>query len=129
MIKALFAAMEGEKQGDMEAMLNFCLGIDKMNKLTLESLQAKGRWFLAGADDTYLLGSPDVVFPEVKLHEECLKSIQLELTYPKTKWYIDATHYNDAFHQAWQAAGIVEGTIKNEKGEMQYCVEAYRVPV
>ncbi len=34
--------MEGEKQGDMEAMLNFCLGINKSNKLTLESIRQKG---------------------------------------------------------------------------------------
>ena len=51
MTGALFAAMEGEKQGDMEAMLNFCVGIamlnfcvgiNKVNKLTLESTRQKG---------------------------------------------------------------------------------------
>ncbi len=55
MTKARFAAMESEKQGDMEAMLNFCLGINKSNKLTLESIRQKGGWLLAGADDTYIL--------------------------------------------------------------------------
>ena len=85
MARALFAAIEGEKQGDAEAMQNFCLGIIRINKLTLASLQEKGGWLLAGANDTYLLGPPDIVFPEVKHHEERLQTIGLELSYPKNK--------------------------------------------
>jgi len=87
MTGALFAAMEGEKQGDMEAMLNFCVGINKVNKLTLESIRQKGGWLLAGADDTYILGPPDVTFPEFKLREERLKLIGLELSLPKMKCF------------------------------------------
>ena len=63
MVKAKFTATEGEKQGDMESMLNFCIGIDRTNKVTLESLRHKGGWLLAGANDTYILGPPEIAFP------------------------------------------------------------------
>ena len=42
MVKVLFRSEEGEKQGDMESMANFCLGINKVNKITLASLKEKG---------------------------------------------------------------------------------------
>ena len=65
MVKAPFRREEGEKQGDMESMANFCLGINKVNKMTLASLKEKGGWLLASANDTYILGPPSVAFPEV----------------------------------------------------------------
>ena len=70
---------EGVKQGDMEAMPNFCIGINQTNKSTHDSLQEKGGVILSGADDTYILGPPQIAFPEVKLHEERLASIGLKL--------------------------------------------------
>ena len=70
---------EGVKQGDMKAMPNFCIGINQANKSTHDSLQEKGGVILSGADDTYILGPPQIVFPEVKLHEERLASISLKL--------------------------------------------------
>jgi len=100
MIKALFAVVEGEKQGDMEAMLNFCLGINKANKLTLESIRQKSGCLLAGADDKYILGPPVVAFLEVILHEERLKLIGLELSYPNMKCFIAEEHRNETYHQA-----------------------------
>ena len=100
MVRALFAAIEGENQGDTEAMQNFCLGINKINKITLESLGAKGGWLLTGADDTYLLGPPKIAFPKVKLHEERLQTIELELSYPKMKCYIAEEYCSDAYHHA-----------------------------
>ena len=45
---ANFTAEEGEKQGDMESIPNFCIKIDAANKLILSSLKAKGGWLLAG---------------------------------------------------------------------------------
>jgi len=129
MTKARFAAMEGEKQGDMEAMLNFCLGINKSNKLTLESIRQKGGWLLTGADDTYILGPPDVPFKEVKLHEERLKLIGLELNYSKMKCFINEEHRNETYHQAKEATGIAEGNVEDENGEAFYGVKAYGVPI
>ena len=129
MTKARFAAMEDEKQGDMEAMLNFCLGINRSNKLTLESIRQKSGWLLAGADDIYILGPPDVPFKEVKLHEERLKLIGLEPNYSKMKCFIDEEHRNKTYHQAREATGIAEGTVENENGETFYGVKAYGVPI
>ena len=67
----------------MEAMPNFCIGINQANKSTHDSLQEKGGVILSGADDTYILGPPQIAFPEVKLHEERLASIGLKLNYSK----------------------------------------------
>ncbi len=75
---AIYKMDEGVKQGDMEAMPNFC-GINQANKSTHDSLQEKGGIILSGADDTYILGPPEIAFPEVKRHEERLASIGLKL--------------------------------------------------
>jgi len=90
----------------------------KMNKLTLESIRQKGGWFLAGADDTYIFSPPDVAFREVKLHEERLKLIGLELSYLKMKCFIAEDHRNKTYHQARETTGIAEGTIEDENGEL-----------
>jgi len=100
-----------------------------MNKLTLEPIRQKGGWFLAGADDTYILGPPDVAFLEVKLHEERLKLIGLELSYPKMKCFIAEEHRNKTYHQAREATGIAEEIIESESGDISYGVKAYGVPI
>jgi len=100
-----------------------------VNKLTLESIRQKGGWLLAGADDTYILGPPDVSFPEVKFHEEQLKLIGLEMSYPKMKCFIAEEHRNETYHQASEATGIAEGIIENENGDTFYGVKAYGVPI
>ena len=82
MVKALFQC-KGEKQGDMESMPTFCLGIHEVNKLTLMSLKDKGGWLVAGADDTYILGPLSVVFAEVREHKVGLETIGLALHYGK----------------------------------------------
>ena len=76
---ATYQMDEGVKQGDMEAMPNFCIGINQANKSTHDSLQEKGSVILSGADDAYILGPPQIAFPEVKLHEERLALIGLKL--------------------------------------------------
>ena len=53
---------EGVKQGDMEAMP--CIGINQANKSTQDSLQEKGGIILSGADDTYILGPPEIAFSQ-----------------------------------------------------------------
>ena len=68
-------------------------------------------------------------FKEVKLHEERLKLIGLELNYSKMKCFIDEEHRNETFHQAREATGIAEGTLENENGETRYGVKAYGVPI
>jgi len=72
-------------------MPNFCIGIKQANKIAYVSLQEKGGGVLSGADDTYILGSPEIAFLEVKLHEERLASIGLKLNYSKMKCYIKET--------------------------------------
>jgi len=68
MVQPPFCCEEGERQGDMESMPNFCLSIDKVNKMALLLLKDKGVWLVAGADDTYILGPPSVAFAEVEEH-------------------------------------------------------------
>ena len=41
-------------------MPNFCIGIKQANKSTHASLQEKGGVILSGADDTYILGPPQI---------------------------------------------------------------------
>ena len=67
---ATYQMDEGVKQGNMEAMTTFCIGINQANKSTHDSLQEKDGIILSGADDTYILGPPEIAFPEVKLHEK-----------------------------------------------------------
>jgi len=70
---ATYQMDEGVKQGDMEVMPNFCIGINQVNKSTHDSLQEKGGIILSGADDTYILGPPEIAFSEVKLASIGLK--------------------------------------------------------
>jgi len=72
----------------MKAIANFCIGIDQVDKITYDSLQEKGGVILNGADDTHILGSPEITFPEVKLHEERPASIGLKLNYIKMKYLL-----------------------------------------
>ena len=82
---ATYQIDEGVKQGNMEIMPNFFICINQANKVTHNSLQEKGGVILSGADDTYILGPPEIAFPEVKLHEERLTLIGLKLNYSKVK--------------------------------------------
>ena len=73
-----FVSEEGTQQGDVKAMLNFCLGIDRPNKATLNDLANNG--ILNGfADDTLLAGPPEIVFPLLGKHKERLAEVRLEL--------------------------------------------------
>ncbi len=91
---------EGVKQDDMEAMSNFCIGINQANKSTHDSLQEKG------GVDTYILGPPQIAFPEVKLHEERLASIGLKLNYSKMKYYIKESKNSEMYHELRKAVNI-----------------------
>jgi len=48
---ATYQVDECVKQGGMEAMPNFCIGINQTNKTIHDSLQEKGGVILSGADD------------------------------------------------------------------------------
>ena len=106
---------EGVKQGDMEAMSNFCIGINQANKSTHDSLQEKGGVILSGADDTYILGPPQIAFPEVKL-----QSVSNSTT-AKTK--------SEIYHELREAANILEGFIEGEDGTTLFGLRAYEVPI
>ena len=58
---ATYQMEEGVKQGDMETTPNFCICINQVNKTTHDSLQEQGGVILSGADDTYILGHPEMV--------------------------------------------------------------------
>ena len=95
---ATYQMDEGVKQGDMEAMPNFCIGINQANKSTHDSLKEKGGVILSGADDTYILGPPQISFPEVKFYEE-LASIGLKLNYSKMKCCIKESEKSEMCHE------------------------------
>jgi hypothetical protein len=129
---APFTCSEGEKQGDMESMPNFCLGIDKVNKATLSSLKSKGGWLVAGADDTYFLGPPSIVFPEVSPHADRLRSIGLHLNLSKMKSYI-APQYRteDHYHLYRRQANIPEGILPSitDPSTSLFGLKAYGIPI
>ena len=63
MKQAPFTSDEGEQQGAVESMPFFCLGTDKPNNDTNDDLRIHGGSLMAGVDDTYLIGPPEIVFP------------------------------------------------------------------
>jgi len=65
---ATYQMDEGVKQGDMEATSIFCIGINQANKCIHDSLKEKGGIILSGADDTYILGPPEIVFHKIFQH-------------------------------------------------------------
>ncbi len=97
---------EGIKQGDMEAMPNFCICINQANKSTDDSLQEKGRVILNGADDTHILGPPQIAFPEVKLYEERLTPIGLRLKYSKIKCYTKESKKSEMYRELREAVNM-----------------------
>jgi len=127
---AIYQMDEGVKQGDMEAMpTSVYIGINQANKTTHDSLQEKGAIILSGADDTHIFGSPEIVFPEVKLHEERLASIGLNLNYSKMKCYIKESKKSEIYHELREAAYIPEGFTEGEDGTMLFDLRTYRVPI
>jgi len=66
---------------------------------------------LIGADDTYILGPPEIAFPEIKRHEGRLASIGLKLNYSKMKCYIKESKKSEMYHGLREAANIPEGFV------------------
>ena len=90
----------------MEAMSNFCIGINQANKSTHDSLKEKGGVVLSGADDTYTLGPPQIAFPEVKLYEERLTPIGLRLKYSKIKCYTKESKKSEMYRELREAVNM-----------------------
>ena len=72
MIRAPFNCEEGEQQGAVESMPLFTFSTDNSNNATNAELRAHGGALVAGADDTYLIGPPEVVFQCMRNHKERL---------------------------------------------------------
>jgi len=126
---ATYQMDEGVKQGDMEAMPNFCIGTNQANKITHDSRQEEGGAILSGADDTYILGPLEIAFSEVKLHEERLASIGLKLNYSKMNCYVKETKKSETYHELREAANIPEGFAEGEDGTRLFCRRSYGVPI
>ena len=78
---------------------NDFLGIHRIHKLTLEFLKANEGWLVvAGANNTYILCPLSVAFPEVRINEECLKTIRLALHYQTMKCYIASDYRDKEYH-------------------------------
>ena len=72
-----------------------------------------------------------ISFPEVKvkLHEERLASIGLNLNYSKMKCYIKESKKSEMYHELREAANIPEGFIEGEDGTRLSGLRAYGVPI
>ena len=84
---------------------------------------------MSGADDTYILGPPEIAFPEVKIHEKRLASIGLKLNYSKMKCYIKESKKIEIYHELREATNSPEGSTESEDGTMIFCLRAYGVPI
>ena len=84
---------------------------------------------MSGADDTYILGPPEIAFPEVKLHKERLASIGLKLNYSKMKCYIKESKKSEIYRELREAANIPEGSTESEDGTTLLGLRAYGVPI
>ena len=75
MIKSPFNCEEGEHQGAVETMPLFTFSIDEANSITNNELREHGGALVSGADDTYLIGPPTVVFDRMLAHRDRLSRI------------------------------------------------------
>ena len=72
-----------------------------------------------------------ISFPEVKvkLHEERLASIGLNLNYSKMKCYIKESKKSEMHHELREAANIPKEFIEGENGTTLFGLRAYGVPI
>ena len=115
MIKAPFYSEEGEQQGAVESMPLFTLSLIKPNNETNAELREHGGDLITGADDTYLIGPPEIVFPCLRRHKERVAKVGLNLQITKTKCHINAAHRSTAYHE--HRGDIAEGYITNTNGQ------------
>ena len=92
-------------------------------------MQENGGVILSGADDTYILGPPQIAFPELKLHQERLASIGLKLNYSKMKCFIKESKTSEMYHDLREAANIPEGFIEGEDEARLFGLRAHGVPI
>ena len=105
----------------------FCLGTDKPNNETNDDLRLHGGSLMAGADDTYLIGPPEIVSPFIIKHKERLATVGLKLNVSKTKYYIHEDHRTMGYHE--QSGNIPEGHVVENNGSKAYGVKVYGIPL
>ena len=127
MEKAPFTSDEGEQQGAVESMPFFCLGTDKPNNDTNDDLRKHGGALMAGADDTYLIGPPEIVFPLIIKHKERLATVGLKLNVSKTKCYIHEDHRTIGYHEL--RGDIPEGYVDGNNSSKAYGIKVYGIPL
>ena len=73
-------------RGTTESMPLFTFSTDNADNTTNEELRAHGGALVAGVDDTYLIGPPEIVFQCMRNHKErLLADAGLNLNLDKTK--------------------------------------------
>ena len=127
MVTADFTSDEGEQQGAVESMPLFTLGVDDANNATYDKLRTHGGALIAGADDTYLIGPPEIVFPCIQKHRERVAVSGLKLNVNKTKCHIHKDYRNNEYHRL--RGDIEEGHVVNINGSKSYGVKVYGIPV
>ena len=108
-------------------MALFTLGIDTANNETNNELREHDGALISGADDTYIIGPPEIAFTCLQRHKERVAKSGLELQLTKTKAYIHASHRNQEYHLS--RAGIDEGHTIDMNGVKSYGINVYGIPV
>lgn len=85
---------EGMQHGEVEGMPLFTLGPHKVNTITNTELREHGGALMRGADDTYLVGPPGIVFECLHRHKQRLAEVGLEINVNKTKYHIKDQYRN-----------------------------------
>lgn len=127
MVKTPSTSNEGEQQGAVESMHLFTLIINDANNETNRELMEHGGALIAGADDTYIIGSPAIMFVCICIHKERVALAGLKLNVSKTKAYVHKDFRNASYHA--HCTGIEEGHAANRNGVTPYRLKVYGIPV
>jgi hypothetical protein len=130
LIQAPFNSKEGVQQGCDFASFGYCLGANDVNKKTLAVIQSRcpDRALLAGMDDTYLVGPPEVMFPHaIPAHENNLRELGLDFQPLKSACYINSTFHTNAFHDLHSS--ILEQQLTLHDGSITHGLTVYGAPL
>jgi hypothetical protein len=100
MILCTFNSGEGSQQGCVFGMPNFNIVIAAVNRKTAALLRAHNGNLFAGADDTTLIGPPDVLYTIANdNHVPGLKTLGLEVAVHKSQTWIALEHRTPAYQE------------------------------
>eukprot|EP00957_Ditylum_brightwellii_P106477 8123159-Ditylum_brightwellii.AAC.1 len=81
---------------------------------------------MAGIDDTYLLGQPNIVIPIVPIHKAQLNKVSLDFNDTKNEYHIDPAHHNSRLH--CMLGEMDESMLQTQDRHPVYGMKIYRIP-